>query len=78
MIGDQYSTAEKSTGKRILQVVVKSSLLMQFYETAKATFFSSGETKAEGGESVAEGLHLLEGQVSTSSTPMDPQNATLE
>lgn len=73
MIGDQYSTAEKSTGK-----VVKSSLLMQFYETAKATFFSSGETKAVGGESVADGLHLLEGQVSTSSTPMDPQNATLE
>lgn len=40
---------------------------MQFYETAKVTFFSSGETKADGVESVAEGVHLLEGQISTNS-----------
>uniref|UniRef100_M1CB10 Glutathione S-transferase n=1 Tax=Solanum tuberosum TaxID=4113 RepID=M1CB10_SOLTU len=37
--------------------------LMQFYEAAKRAFFSSGETKAEGVESVVEGLHLLEGQI---------------
>ncbi|MCD7456668.1 hypothetical protein HAX54_032724 [Datura stramonium] len=35
----------------------------KFYEAAKKAFFSSGETKAEGVESVAEGLHLLEGQI---------------
>ncbi|OIT19836.1 PREDICTED: glutathione S-transferase U7-like [Nicotiana attenuata] len=35
----------------------------KFYEAAKKAFFSSGETKAEGVESVAEGLQLLEGQI---------------
>ncbi|KAH0783024.1 hypothetical protein KY290_002622 [Solanum tuberosum] len=35
----------------------------KFYEAAKRAFFSSGETKAEGVESVVEGLHLLEGQI---------------
>ncbi|KAJ8529528.1 hypothetical protein K7X08_036363 [Anisodus acutangulus] len=35
----------------------------KFYEAATKSFFSSGETKAEGVESVAEGLQLLEGQI---------------
>ncbi|XP_060219203.1 glutathione S-transferase U7-like [Lycium barbarum] len=35
----------------------------KFYEAANKAFFSSGETKAEGVESVAEGLHILEGQI---------------
>ncbi|XP_055814926.1 glutathione S-transferase U7-like [Solanum dulcamara] len=35
----------------------------KFYEAAKKAFFSSGKTKAEAVESVAEGLHLLEGQI---------------
>ncbi|KAH0657539.1 hypothetical protein KY289_026287 [Solanum tuberosum] len=52
---------------RILKMYVETYSTLQqkkvqFYETAKATFFSSGETTAERVESVAEGLHLLEGQ----------------
>ncbi|PHT79260.1 hypothetical protein T459_17312 [Capsicum annuum] len=35
----------------------------EFYEAAKKAFFSSGEAKAEGVESVEEGLRLLEGQI---------------
>ncbi|KAJ8572871.1 hypothetical protein K7X08_009382 [Anisodus acutangulus] len=35
----------------------------KFYEAAKKAFFSSGETEAEGIESVAEGLQLLEGHI---------------
>lgn len=38
--------------------------MIQFYEAATKAFFSSGEAKAEGVESVTEGLYLLEEQIS--------------